>query len=325
MAEGAIAKTLESTTLYGWDISAYSNDQTSAFSHCTAGMPYKSGIYLVFSIDGNFNWSMSFANSAWQLTPGSRYPITYQIDNFSQFAAEAVAITPQLASVRLTNSSALFELFRKGWLLKVRAAGNEFRFSLDNSSKALTAALNCAQRYVLAASQRGSSNPFVAPGAGQHNQPTNTAQLEAEAAAVTANLLASSGIPEFRLAETISPELNIFHAVWWAKDVMGGTIIADNETIDSAVTTLLAYASAGCKGNFASMKLPSNEANAVRLKTVCEESDKNPFVQYTNLIKRKKGGVYAFMIFESSGQENRNNILEDAGARLFEAGIQLAK
>jgi len=322
--EVAVAKQLEHRILFGWDISAHSDDKTGAFSHCAAGVPYRSGIYLVFTISRSFSWSMSFSNSAWRLNPGSRYPITYQIDNSPIFTAEAVALTSQLVSVPLTNSSELFELFRRGWILKVRAAGSEFSFSLDNSSKALSAALNCTQRYVMLASRPEPTNPFVAPGSGETNQNSTTAQLEAEAATFTANVLAASGLSDFRLADSISPELKIFHAVWWAKGVVGGTTISEADSLESAVATLLAYASAECKGSFASMKLPSNDANAVRLKTVCEQQDEQPVAQLVNVIKRKKGGVYVFVIFDSSSEDGGAGSLEDAGARLFEAGIRLA-
>jgi len=322
--EVAVAKQLEHRILFGWDISAHSDDKTGAFSHCAAGVPYRSGIYLVFTISRSFSWSMSFSNSAWRLNPGSRYPITYQIDNSPIFTAEAVALTSQLVSVPLTNSSELFELFRRGWILKVRAAGSEFSFSLDNSSKALSAALNCTQRYVMLASRPEPTNPFVAPGSGETNQNSTTAQLEAEAATFTANVLAASGLSDFRLADSISPELKIFHAVWWAKGVVGGTTISEADSLESAVATLLAYASAECKGSFASMKLPSNDANAVRLKTVCEQQDEQPVAQLVNVIKRKKGGVYVFVILDSSSEDGGAGSLEDAGARLFEAGIRLA-
>lgn len=318
------AKELEKTNLYGWTISAHANAKTGAFSHCAAGVPYKSGIFLVFSIGRNFDWAMGFGNPAWRLKPGSRYPISYQIDNSAAFKAEAVAVTSELVSVSLADSSALFELSRRGWILKVSAAGDEFSFSLDNSSKALLAALNCAHRYTVAARQPENSNPFAKRDVATYaEQPKSSARLQAEAATVTANVLAASGMNNFRLEDSVKPELDAFHAVWWVDELLGGTVISENENLDSAVNTLIASASQDCKGSFASMKLPSTDANAARMKAVCEQDGRTTIIQFANVVKRKKGGVYVFMLFQAPERNGDGKAVEDAGARLFDASLRL--
>lgn len=323
-SENVAAKFLEKTSVDIWEIAAVSDDQTDAFSHCSASAIYANGMILAFFVGSEFNWQIGLANPAWQLVPNSRYPITYQIDDSPLFTAEAVVTGPDMVTVPMKDSSSLFELFRKGWELRIRAAGGEFKFPLQSSSKALTAVLNCARRYALAESQSENLNPFVAPGAARTDHPAKAAQRRAEAATITANILASAGIKGFTLADSLSGELSAFDALWWTDSVMGWTLISEENTVESAVGTLLASASKNCKGAFASMKLPSAKASAARLKTVCENPGQAASVEFMSVVSRKKGGVYVFVVFDSSEEKSKSSILEDAGARLFAAGLALA-
>ncbi len=61
------ADTIRNFNIGNWYAGVYSNDQTKAFTHCAASVRYKSGIYVVFSIDRSFNWKLALANPAWRL------------------------------------------------------------------------------------------------------------------------------------------------------------------------------------------------------------------------------------------------------------------
>lgn len=332
-ADWVFAKVLENSSIHGWKISAISDDRTGAFKHCGAASPIYNhesvdGIILAFFVDGAFALGMGFASPVWQLQPGSRYPISYQIDDSPVYAAEALALTSSTVSFSLAHNPAVFDLIRKGWLLKVRAAGGEFQLSLQNSSKVLAALLDCAQRYAQTPSPRGTSNPFIARDSVLTKRPANTAQLQAEATTITANILASSGLAGFRLAGPNSHESGILHAIWWANGVDGSTTIFDTLTVDVVIANLAAGESEDCKGNFASMKIASNEMAGARLKTVCELPDEMPRIRYANVLKRKKGGVYVFWMSESvdaSEQGGDASVLENVSARLFDAAIQLGE
>ncbi|MEJ2117096.1 MAG: hypothetical protein P8Y36_03990, partial [Alphaproteobacteria bacterium] len=77
----AAAGTLGSYKTGAWIISAHDNSDTGAFSHCSASVEYRSGILVIFTVDKNYVWSMSFANKEWTLTKGDRYDIAYSIDS----------------------------------------------------------------------------------------------------------------------------------------------------------------------------------------------------------------------------------------------------
>ena len=81
-----------------WAVDGYTDDATVAFSHCTARVPYRSGIYLIFSVQSREgSWQMGLANPQWKLPTGKRYPITYKID-------QGVPVT-DMATVLLSASS----------------------------------------------------------------------------------------------------------------------------------------------------------------------------------------------------------------------------
>ena len=330
IADQVVAGVLERTKLYQWGITAVSDDETDAFSHCSGVViDFENNTVLALYITNDFTFSFAVTRpTAWKFETGKRFPISYQIGNSGWFHAEAVAPTANTALVFPENNSASFELFRRGWKLKIRTAGTEFAVPLPNSSEALTATLDCAQRYAQTSSPRGTFNPFIARDPVLTKRPANTAQLQAEAATITANILASSGLAGFRLAGPNSHESGILHAIWWANGVDGSTTIFDTLTVDVVIAKLAAGESEDCKGNFASMKIASNEMAGARLKTVCELPDEMPRIRYANVLKRKKGGVYVFWMSESvhaSEQGGDASVLEDVSARLFDAAIQLGE
>lgn len=318
------AAMLESTQLYGWTVGAYSRGNSGQFSHCGAGVPYQSGIYLIFAIDRTFSWSMSFASEDWQLTPGARIPISYQIDNSGPIHATAVVMSRTVATVTLNNSVALFDEFRRGYHLRVGVRGKVFTFPLTNSSKVLAAALECTYRYVNPAGRRPD---MFASGSATPKQRPSEGKLQAEAAAVAANVLAAAGIEDFRLGDTIPAELDMFHAIWWSPNAMGGVRIEERESLDSATATLIASATKSCPGAFASMKLPSDQLGAVRLKTICsgKKSGGTSSVQYTNIVERKRGGIIIFAIYELPDSEGAGAGAERAGEQLFDASLRVVK
>lgn len=65
-----------SVNVGNWKGGAYTNDQTGAFSHCSAGTQYLSGIYFVVMIDDKGGWSLDLPTRNGRLRSGrpSRWP-----------------------------------------------------------------------------------------------------------------------------------------------------------------------------------------------------------------------------------------------------------
>jgi hypothetical protein len=162
-------------------------------------------------------------------------------------------------------------------------------------------------------------NPFASKTPPMDGDTAKTMRLRAEAAAVAANVLAAAGINGFQSHE-IPPDLATFHAIWSMADLVGALRINEKETIHSASVTFIAKAAERCKGSFASLKLPSADADTVRMKTAClgsqTETDEHAYI---NIVKRRQGGVYYFVVL---GTKGAGEAAVASGGRVFEAALK---
>jgi hypothetical protein len=141
------AAELESNVVTGWRVTAIGNDR-SQFSHCAASVRYGKDTLLIFTIDGSFSWGMSLFSQSWGLTKGRQSSLTYSLDDGPRLSATATAVSADQIVIPLTNSTALFQAFRKGRVLRFETNnGTVIPFDLTNSSAALDVALDCARRW----------------------------------------------------------------------------------------------------------------------------------------------------------------------------------
>lgn len=155
------AATLETAQIGNWAAAAFTNDQTGAFSGCLMSVTYKSGIKLIFSIDRRYDWSMALANTKWRLETGASYPIRYAIDDFEPISATAKVLSPTTVSVQLRDTTDLFQAFRRGRLMAIRAGTETFSFRLDGTSDGLAWLIRCVKRYEdYAPPAPNAANPF---------------------------------------------------------------------------------------------------------------------------------------------------------------------
>jgi len=139
--------TMQSGTIGNWLIGAYSDDATGQFHHCAMSASYRSGIFMVFSVNREMQWALGFANPAWQLTKGTKYQLGMSIDGRTPFLEQATAINATQVEIPLPPNAYLFERFRHGLQLRVDAVGQSFFFNLNSTSRGLADLLVCAQRY----------------------------------------------------------------------------------------------------------------------------------------------------------------------------------
>jgi len=55
-----------------WSGGAWTNDQTGAFSHCAASVPYQSGITMFAAVNRSYSWSLGFGDPRWTLAQEPR-------------------------------------------------------------------------------------------------------------------------------------------------------------------------------------------------------------------------------------------------------------
>ena len=128
-----------------WKGGAYT-DQTGAFTHCSAGTQYTSGIYFMVMIDKGGGWSLALAHDKWSLKTGEAFPLTLTFDGQQPFNVHGVPIAEKLVRVPMPITSSLITQFRKARAMTAYTQGQLFQFNLDQTAQLLPAVLNCVEK-----------------------------------------------------------------------------------------------------------------------------------------------------------------------------------
>jgi GAF domain len=287
-----------------WFAGAYAFDGTRTFSHCGGGTKYNSGIFVTFSINRSYSWSMGFSNPQWRLTKSQQYNVAFSIDGSAPINAKATAIGSEQAEVYLADSSELFSLFRRGNMLQVASANQVFSFSLAGTSALLPALLACVQQETTPAV--AITNPFAAQQQGPTRAKPSREAFQAEAAITAANVLGAAGIEKFSFGSLEDAAKLKSDAVWTAGELMGTIKIAENVKLDDPEIprVLIGEDAKSCnKGAFLSGSLPdSDDREMLRIFTSCQREKKNLTVYYL-AVSRPKGGIYLFTTMSDGGPQ----------------------
>ena len=128
-----------------WSGGAYTDDRTGAFTHCSAGVAYDSGVNLFVLVTGEYRWWLGFINPRWSFTPNAKQPIRLRLDNGAAFDRLATIPSGQLLLVPLPDSSRLIDAFRRGSELALEAEGKSFVFKLNDTPAVMDRLTNCVQ------------------------------------------------------------------------------------------------------------------------------------------------------------------------------------
>ena len=327
------SNTLEQSTVAGWDLSAYSDDQ-GQFTACYVGAPYQSGISLGFIVYPNFQWEMDLYNSNWSLRKGDQFVIGFSIDGGPQTTRSATASSSHLVSIPLSAEDDTFPRLKHGRLLTVQASGGQFSFRLDGTARSLQAVVECTSRWNNVAKGQTSSDPFSGQsassdpfsGTGGSNTQTRPAEYAAEAMPVLTGMLNAASITGYQL---LSPDkakdlLPAFDAVWTADHMFGGLRVIPDVKLDQ-LGDIMSNVAAGdarlCKGKFGSYMPADHTSPPVlrRLVDGCDEPGSSWEVHYT-LLNRTKGGMYMFAAVGIPGADGENAV-RDADANFVRAVI----
>src|ERR1700753_3274262 len=74
-----------------WKGGAFTDDNTGAFSHCSASTAYASGITLVVGQNASNGWLLGFASPAFHLTKGNTVPLDVTFDGQAEARLFATA------------------------------------------------------------------------------------------------------------------------------------------------------------------------------------------------------------------------------------------
>jgi S1-C subfamily serine protease len=128
-----------------WSGGGYTDDKTGAFSHCSAGTTYASGVNLLVGQNAAGNWLLALAHPAWRLNLGETFAIDVTFDGQAQFHLFGTALASTLVTAILPNTAAM-DQFRKSRLMVAVAKGQAFQFNLESTGQLLPVIANCVTK-----------------------------------------------------------------------------------------------------------------------------------------------------------------------------------
>ncbi|PDT72446.1 trypsin-like peptidase domain-containing protein [Bradyrhizobium sp. C9] len=132
-----------SITVGNWKGGAFTDDKSGAFTHCSAGSTYQSGIFFMVAVAANGSWRLGLAHDSWRLTPGEAFPLALTFDGQPAFNVYGMPLGEKLVNVEMPVNSALINQFRKARQMTAFAQGQLFQFNLNQTAQLLPALLNC--------------------------------------------------------------------------------------------------------------------------------------------------------------------------------------
>lgn len=289
---------------------------------------------MIFAVSDDLSWRVGWTAEGWNLQTGQSVDLEMYFDGSGPYRVTAKATSPRLVLAELAGTTAIFDAFRKGYVLTVRTLGNKYAFNLDGTYAALTEVLECARRYANGSSPAPppmtGTKPLVAP-----SVPAVTAEQKLDATTLVANILGQGDLANFKILTTKERKelddtgaFESWHVLWHADGVIGMLRIVPKGLVGSSnelATTLLADDARGCKGKFASGTTPDeNGKNVVRLFTACNDKSGSFEVRYT-VVPLDDGGQYVFGTIGKSKDGERPEAVSKADQLLRTAVYQVLK
>lgn len=248
-----------------WQGSAYTFEDTGAFSHCVISAAYVAGNTLLFSVNRDATVSVGVAGNL-GLRPGQQFPVALYVDRRSPFFGTATAMSESMAVLKLSDFEAAMTAFRKGFFLRIEALGGYTDYSLAGTFRALEEATQCALKYYKY-SANASQNP------GTQKDKTVLFQL-------STMVISDLGIDKFRyLSESELSERSWNSAVAWVADEyqMSGLVVSTpregSVSLRDTDASDTQFVAAECPGDYATytraVEVKGGATEARELRLVC--------------------------------------------------------
>ncbi len=147
---------------HGW---TNRNPDTRVFVGCGTGTSYHGLGDLIFSLNIGSGFFITLINRDWRLEKDVKYQVEIVVDERTLGRFEAHVFAVDRVRIPLKYSNELFDVFRKGRGLAIKAARETSRYNLKGSSVALKRMRDCYFDNM----PRKSRNPFAAAPSGPDN------------------------------------------------------------------------------------------------------------------------------------------------------------
>jgi hypothetical protein len=312
-----------------WSGGAWTNDQTGAFSHCAASVPYQSGITMFAAVNRSYSWSLGFGDPRWTLSPKTQIPIELHFDAGPAFNVFGTVIAPTLVEVPMPDNSKLINTFRYSAQMNALAQGQVFTFNLTGTSRIMVQLASCVRTELALETTQPSRAPVAVPQApsAPPQGPVASQEAQIEEMQLATNFLLAARLSSARvLTRPETPiELSSFGAAWKADDALGGVKIflpRPGLTGLEIASDLIGADSQTCRGKFASARTSDLVDSDVvfRASSSCVDSENDRAAQYF-IAPRSKGGFVAFMVLAVTAAERQANEGNEKGDLFKKAAL----
>lgn len=216
---------------YGnWSGSAFYNATTGEFSYCAVSAGYLSGDQLLFSVTRDATIGIAVANPALNFAVGDSFPATLYVDRRPPMFGRASAVSSSMAVLYLDDFEQALTALKKGYRLRIEAAGRVGEYDLAGTFRALEAVKNCAiSNYNYRSAGTSAPGPSAIAGP---SSPTDVSALYQ----LATQMITEVGASDFDyLSGPEVAELSLPEGVYWHSDelkLIGGVMLVDGEGIE---------------------------------------------------------------------------------------------
>ena len=148
LCTGAIAEAANDTSfrIFDWAGRMSWNKQEKQLDRCSAQLTNADGITIIYSLDRHYVWSLEISSPTWNFTKDASFPVNFRVGEHGYFSFRAVATDANLVNVKLPDSLAVFDAFRRAIQVGFAAGGLTSHFDLTYGPQVLMALTKCVAR-----------------------------------------------------------------------------------------------------------------------------------------------------------------------------------
>ncbi|HSM42206.1 MAG TPA: hypothetical protein VK862_15750 [Afifellaceae bacterium] len=296
-SESATSGSIENFTVAGWEGGAYAADRTGRFASCVVVAKYGNGTSLFFKMGAEYQVDIGITSPNWTLGEGERFDASLSVDDVAPFTGRGYAVARNAAIFPIRTDPASYDLFRRGRVLDVSFSGKTYRYRLDGTSRALARLELCVSENRDFAGpvtdvQSVSAEP-AGPGPDRY-------RMIIDAAAMTANIAASSGLSGFRIVtdDNVRRTAGSPDVLWSSDKLVGFTNVFDiggDAAMERRAATL-ATSRDGCRDivRSATRREEINGVSVIHVMSECRDARGGHYQVQSVIVPRASGGFFEF-------------------------------
>lgn len=326
-SESATSGSIENFTVAGWEGGAYAADRTGRFASCVVVAKYGNGTSLFFKMGAEYQIDIGITSPRWMLREGDRFKASLGVDDVAPFTGRGYAAAGNTAIFPIRTDPESFNLLRRGRVLDVTFSGRTYRYRLDGTSRALARLERCVFE------NREYQGPAVdvQTASIEPAEPASPVpdryRMIIDAAAMTANIAASSGLSGFRIVtDEDARETAGSPDILWSSDRLVGFTNVFEGSGDEALerrAAMLATSRERCRDivRSATRREEINGVGVIHVVSECRDSRGSLYTIQSVVVPRAGGGFFEFTFMPADpALETETADLESAAMTVLTGG-----